>query len=259
MDGEVHRLEYDDDFVKFTLCFPKPSCEEYERRLKTLVDNGFTHLIEYGERFLNYRIIGKGFSSISVLANNRIYGLGLLKLRRLDSRRNNLEYEGFILNYLEKTNYVPKVFLWSRDFIFREFLNNCVSLHVLLREMWIKNDIDNLLYVFRRVINALYLLDLLEIEHTELNRPHGHIYWCNNVVKIIDWESSRLTSRPSNLTMFMSYVLHRSIISSNLQNLMKNELRKYCIELLKNYKISRKPGLVRDLIKFLEQLLSRQV
>lgn len=251
----MHRIDSVDEFIKFTLCFPQPNCEDLEYRIEILLNNGFTHFVEYGKKFLEYRIIGKGYSSISVLAINRSHGLGLIKIRRIDSRRKTLEHEGLIIDYLEKTSFVPKIYFWCREFVFMEYLDSCKPLDALVKEWWITRDLSKLVYLFRRVINALYLFDLLGVDHSELNRPYGHIYLCDNVVKVIDWESSHLSNKPHNLTSFLSYILHRSTMSSYFERLMNNELRNYYITLLKNYKNSRKTFFVREITKFLEQLL----
>lgn len=254
----AHKLEPSSSFVKFTLCYPEQECEEIRYRLETLLKNNFSHLIEYGKKYVDYCIVGKGYSSISILALHERYGLGLLKIRRLDSRRNTLEYEGMIIEYLEKTSFVPKVFYWSRDFVFMEYLSKCIPIENILREKWRSRDLLGLMHVLRRVINTLYSFDLIGVDHTELNRPYGHIYWCNSVVKVIDWESSRLSHRPRNLTSFISHILYRSDLSRGILNKMSSEDRNYVVDLLKNYKNSRNPLLVRELIKFLEQHLYQQ-
>ncbi|WP_052833853.1 hypothetical protein [Staphylothermus marinus] len=256
MDGEVHRIanESTDEFLSYILCFPKTSCSLYEKRLLLLKKSGFDYIVETGKNILGYKIIGKGYSSIIVLAHNKFYGYGALKLRRLDSRRSSLGYEGMILDYLDKTLLVPQLYLWSNEFIFMEYLDpqKCISIDKVITQSLIRKDRKRTMKLLKKVILALYFIDKLNIDHGELNRPYDHLYICKGEhVKIIDWESSGYR-KPHNLTMFMSFLLYRYNHREELVNLLGLN-RNQIIKLLKKYKKTLSIKDISPLIKSLEQ------
>jgi len=256
VDGVLHPLDPADDFVEFTLCFPLRKCSELHSRAEMLIESGFTHLVEYGSDIQGYRVIGKGFASINVLALNKHYGLGLLKLRRVDSRRQTLEYEGFVLDFLEKTGYVPKLYSFSREYVFREYLAECRDFVDYFVEAIENGRVEEGVIAVRKLLYALYLLDKLGVDHGELNRPFKHVYWCGvNGVKIIDWESSSFSRKPHNLTSFVSFLLYR--VRSRIVANAVEPVRERVLELLKKYKDKPALRLVVEIAKLLEkQLLS---
>ncbi|ADI32323.1 serine/threonine protein kinase [Staphylothermus hellenicus] len=256
MDGEVHRIENKsiDEFLSYILCFPKTSCSLYEKRLLILKKSGFDYVVETGKNILGYRAIGKGYSSIIVLAHNKFYGYGALKIRRLDSRRSSLGYEGMILDYLDKTLLAPQLYLWSDEFIFMEYLDpqKCIGIDKIITQNLVRKDKKRIMKLLKKVILALYLIDKLNIDHGELNRPYDHLYICEDkYVKIIDWESSSYR-KPHNLTMFMSFLLYRYNRREELMSLLGLN-RDQIVKLLKNYKKTLSIKDVYLLIKSLEQ------
>lgn len=252
MDGSLHSLNPNDSYVKFILCYPYVECIVLEDRLKLLKEYGFTHFVEKGFPFLNHRIVGKGYSSISVIGVNEHYGLGFLKIRRLDGRRSSLEKEGFFLDFLEKFGIVPRVFNYTKEFVFMSYLENCTPLEVVLSR--VKDGVLGREYLFRvlsKTLYALYILDLHGIDHTELNRPFGHIYVCVDNVKIIDWESATVRDKPSNVTSFVSYILYRSSLTRSIENNVRNEV----LMRVKEYKRNVSIKTLREILKLLEELL----
>jgi len=258
LDGVLHKLDPGDDFVSFVLCFPEASCRELADRINKLALSGFTHLIEYGSSVLGYRIIGKGYSSINILALNKHHGVGLLKLRRLDSRRKSLELEGFVLDYLEKTGYVPKLYTFDQDFVFREYLTRCSDYVKAFSESLSSGMVERAVTMLKKLFYALYIFDKLGVDHGELARPYKHIYWCEESgVKVIDWESSSFLRRPHNLTAFASFLLYRFKnyeVARAIESVRDNVL-----ELLKKYRDSYSASVVGEIVKLLEkQLLTLQ-
>ncbi len=254
MDGELHPISIDDDFTRFVLCFPYSRCDELSYRVEELVRNGFTYFVEKGNNVLGYKIIGKGYSSINVLAINKYYGLGLIKIRRIDSRRKTLEYEGMIIDFLDITGYVPRLYMWSKDYVFREYLHDCLSIDKALLKSIEEKRVNDAIGIIRKTLSALYLIDKLGIDHSELNRPYNHIYWCREYnVKIIDWESSRLRRKPHNLTSFVSFLVYR--FKKKPFSELFEDVRSEVFQLLKKYKTNPSAILLKTIIRLLEKQL----
>ena len=264
LDGILHRINKDsvDEYVKFILCYPRTECKELNHRLSFLIKNHYQYLIEYGKRMLDYKILGKGYSSIIVLAYHKYHGLGVLKIRRLDSRRKSLEHEGIILDYLDKTLTTPALYQWSRDFIFMEFIDThkCLSIEQYLSSLIEKKNIDSLnsaKHILKTVLVKLYLIDKLGIDHGELNRPYDHLFICkentNNTtyVKIVDWESSRFSLSPKNVTAFTAFILYRSPLRNILFENINEEFLEKTRKILRAYRKSYSIEVLLKLIKLL--------
>jgi putative serine/threonine protein kinase len=206
VDELLHTLKTIDKFVKLVLCYPKTDCGELlDRRIKALSSLGITGIYEEGRREIEgYKILGKGFTSIVVLGMHRYYGKVAVKIRRIDSRRNSLEYEGMILDYLSPTLIPPYPYFYMRDFIIMEPICGQQLIHILSN-----SDRMQRLHILRSVFSALYLIDLFGIDHGELNRPVHHMFYCDGLPRIIDWDSASLSEKPHNLTMFASYLFFR--------------------------------------------------
>jgi putative serine/threonine protein kinase len=229
-------LNRPDDYVSRVLCFPQVHCRELDGRLKRLVDAGFTCLVEEGISFLDVRVLGKGYSSIVVLAENRDFGLGALKVRRLDSRRESLIGEALMLNEASKLGVAPKVFWYDADFIFMEYLNpsQCQPFTQVLTKVLEEGSLEELKTLISKVFEALYILDKKGLYHRELNRPGTHIMICGDTVRIIDWESASSVGKPSNLAQVVSFLLYRHKYSDMIierlgvrVDLVKRKLKDY--------------------------------
>lgn len=217
LDGEVHFIEPGDEYVEGVLCFPyKGKCGELDARLSLLKSSGFIYLLSIGSRFNNMRILGKGYSSIIVMASHRSYGLGALKLRRLDSRRDSLLEEGRLTELASSIGIAPRVYLYHDEFIFREYVmeGRCAPFEALLSKYLGNGDIVNLRNLIREVLTSLHRADRAGIDHRELNRPGDHIWVCPGQrgafrTIIIDWESARTSERPINVSSVSSFLLFR--------------------------------------------------
>jgi putative serine/threonine protein kinase len=232
----VHELNRPDNYVSRVLCFPHVQCRELDERLKKLVDAGFTSLVEEGMLFLCMRVLGKGYSSIVVLAENRDYGLGALKVRRLDSRRESLIREALMLSEASKLGVAPKVFWYDADFIFMEYLNpsRCQPFTQVLTKVLEEGGLEELKILISKVFDAIYILDKKGLYHRELNRPGTHIMICGDSVRIIDWESASSVGKPSGLAQVVSFLLYRYKYSDMIRerlgvkvDLVKRKLREY--------------------------------
>jgi len=212
LDGEVHFLEEPDSFVKRVLCYPRTSCADFDEKLDALLEDGFTYLLEVGKDVLGIRVLGKGYSAIVVAAHHVARGIGALKVLRVDSRSNSLLREAEMARRALPSGLPPRVYLGRHFYVFYELLppHICKPLTLVIEGLLTRGDVHTLTSLLRNALTSLYALDLLRVDHTEINRPYGHVFYCNGVVKVIDWESARVSSKPNNLTSFVSYLLFRS-------------------------------------------------
>ncbi len=255
LDGLLHRVDPSDTYVKKILCYPEERCEVLVKRINKIQKHGVIGFLNHGEILIekNMRIIGKGYSSIVVLAClEHMRQPVALKIRRLDSRRRSLEYEGIMLDYLSSTGYTPILYFWSKDFIGMEYVRG-VSLEKFIEHTITTNNTKHLFKILTKILSASYLFDLLGIDHTELNRPYGHIIVTqNNLPVYLDWESARIRKLPHNLTMVASYLFIRSKYSEYIRRLLGID-RENVIVKLRKYKYSPTPVYLW-LIKLFQQV-----
>ncbi len=249
LDEEVHELNIEDPLFKLVFCFPPAYCSKKEliSRYNEAVEAGIDKLLNYGESILyGYRVVGKGFSSIIALVVHEGV-IRVAKVRRLDSRRNTLEYEGMLLEYISSYNISPRVYYWSRDIIVMDYIVGDLFKEYVIKE----NNTSILKGVLREILIKAYLLDKLSIDHGELNRPGTHIVLEESTKEpyIIDFESARYNRKTHNVTSLASYIFIRSkTLSTKLfEGIDKEEL----IARLRLYKSSQSLEHLRLILELL--------
>lgn len=222
VDGEVHFLGSKDPFVEKILCYPRAYCEELRERLKTLKDMGFEYLVELGKNVHGLRILGKGYRAVVVAAFHSRYGLGSLKVLRLDCTKSSLLREVEMIQRALPTELPPQVYFYGGFYVFSELLppHKCRDYSNVLIEYTMSSNRVGLVKLLSSTLRLLHMLDLTMVDHTEINRPDKHVFYCNGKLKVVDWESARLTSRPSNLTSFISFIMFRFRHSRVLRNML---------------------------------------
>ncbi len=209
--------------VRSILSYPKFVPELSSVRVRRLVELGVVRVYDYGPTLVGgIRVLGKGHSSVVVLAKHEKLGDVALKIRRVDSKKNSLAKEGYLMS-LDKFNVVPKVHHFDDDLIIMEYLEGS-TLGNFLRGT---RSHDDLLKVFANTLHAAHLLDLDLIDHLELANPYKHVFVLEDLnVKFLDFESARISAKPCNLCRIMSFLV-------NFLNLRDGERFR---ELLKKYK-----------------------
>ncbi|MEM1634882.1 MAG: serine/threonine protein kinase [Thermosphaera sp.] len=249
MDGEVHWLNLNDDFVRKVLCFPLSDCNVIAERLNGLRNDGFIYLLETGWRFKDMRIAGKGYAGLVVIARHKKHGIGALKIRRLDSRRDSLLREGYMMRSAQPSGLSPAVYIERDDYIFREYLlpSECIAFDRFIENALRDRRTSALTEALKHLVRRLHTLDKLGIDHGELNRPGDHILVCKDRFVLIDWESARKSVRPRNVTSVFSHLVFRSPHRKTIQEILKWRLD-VVIDKLKQYKDTYDISVVEDLL-----------
>ncbi len=247
LDEELHTLESIDEFVRFVLCYPPNYCREdvLHYRVDALTKTGVKGLFSFGGTELHkHKVLGKGYSSIAVLA---LYdsSIAVAKIRRLDSRRSTLEREAVILEYIEPYRVSPRIYCWSRDYVILEYIKG-YSLVKAVEESIEDNEINIARLVLAKALVKASILDQIGIDHGELNRPGEHVLY-NGDIYFIDFESASNIRKPRNLTSLASYFLIRWRYRDKI--LCRNYSRKNIISRLQLYKRSPSLGTARNVVE----------
>lgn len=235
----MHFLENPDHYVLRVLCYPRDQCSDFENRLNILLKDGFLYFVETGTKVLNIRVLGKGYTGVTTIAFNKRYGLGALKILRLDSRRRTLVHEAEMLMKVQQVNVAPKLYTHRDFYVFREYVpaETCTPVSKYLTWLLDSSKVIELKAILRGVLETLYKLDIIGVDHTEISRPGGHVFYCADGLKILDWDSARLSSKPVNLTSFTSFLLFRFERAESLRRILGYEHGKV-LYWLKKYKQS---------------------
>ncbi len=240
------------------LCYPAHEIlrERCQERIRLLEAIGVEKIYYYGDSLVkNFRVIGKGYAAIVVLARHSVYGDVALKVRRFDSKIDSLEKEGELLRKAEISGYTPKVYEYSRDFIIREYVSGSKLIDLLIESI---SRIESIRRVIKTLIYSSYMLDNLMIEIQEIYRPDKQVIVRDNdpdKIVYIDLESARLIEYSSNLTRVLSYILHKEIEGAKILDLLGVDFKKksILIELARVYKrdLLNRKKVVEEILKIL--------
>jgi putative serine/threonine protein kinase len=195
------------DIYHKIVCYPNKKQSLCLYRIENIKNIGIEKLYSFGKvQIDSYNIIGKGHAAIVALAKHRVYGIVALKIRRIDSKRSSLECEAKLLEATYQCGYTPKLYLYTDDFIVREYIDG-LTIKEFLEMVHSREDIIDLI---KHLLLAAYSLDRLGVDIYELSRPYKQvILLCGDPKKpfFIDLESGGYSSRPSNVARIINFVI----------------------------------------------------
>ena len=240
------------------VCFPSFDDVCCRSRVEELTKLGIEYMYSFGDVVLwnGVRVVGKGHASVIVLAHHAVYGDIGLKIRRVDSKRLSLEYEGFLLEKAV-SRFAPKVYAYSRDFLLREYVDGCtLEKFVVINRYSIETVSIGLINLLKGALE----LDLLGIDLAEISKPLKQvIYRCCKPDEpiFIDFESAKISLKPLNITKIVNFLINGVIEGTKVRDIVK--LNEYklgkVLEIAKQYKNvvdkELRKKLVEDLIALL--------
>ncbi|MGC8983166.1 MAG: serine/threonine protein kinase [Desulfurococcaceae archaeon] len=256
LDGVLHFLEpQPDDYIARILCYPRKDCQVLQERLETLLEEGFVYFVECCTNVMGLRILGKGYTGVTVLAFHKSHGLGALKLLRVDSRRESLAREAEMLTRVQPSGLAPVLYSYGDFYLFRELvpLHACAPIDEYLARLLRGGMHEEVKRVLLEVLHGFYRVDLLGVDHTEIGRPRGHVFYCKSGLRVIDWESARVSNKPGNLTSFTSFLIFRFREAGKLQQVLSYDAREV-LKALRLYKQSYSESAFRGVLASLRLL-----
>ena len=218
---------------KKILCFPKVKETEVDERLKELKKLGITHVSFSGPlQIEKCRILGKGYVGMVVLAKNNS-GVYALKIRRVDSPRKNMTNEAKLLKAANKLDIGPKFVKNSKNFLIMEYIEGEKIIDWAQKPETKSQEIRS---VLNNVLRECYLLDDAGLDHGELSTIDKHVIVSKNRNTIIDFESSSLDRKPSNVTGASQAILIGTGLAKIIQKKIKLPPKEKIIDLIRQYK-----------------------
>ena len=221
------------DPYKKILAFPKPKDLEIKNRLTELKKLGVSHISFSGPlQIEKCNILGKGYVGMVVLAkrNNDIVAL---KIRRIDSPRKNMSNEAKLLKIVNKNNIGPRFIKNSKNFLVMEYIDGEKIIDWAKKSETKAKEIRS---VVKNVLRECFLLDDAGLDHGELSTIDKHVIVNKKGNTIIDFESSSVNRKPSNVTGATQGILIGTGLAKIIQKKIKIPSKKKIIDLIRVYK-----------------------
>lgn len=218
------------------LCYPRCEQFEMEKRIEELKSLKVTELEFIGNRSVfGVPVLGKGCVGIVVIARTGSHRAAL-KIRRLDADRKEMFHEGEMLRRANSICIGPKLFEVSDNFLLMELIEgtNFPEWIEFRKNSEAKIRIHK---VIKKVLEQCYQLDQLGLDHGELSNASKHIIVDkNDVPYLIDFETSSINRKVSNVTSVCQYLLLGSQTAEKLKDKIGELNKKELINKLRIYK-----------------------
>lgn|SRR5574337_221404 len=216
------------------LGYPKATRKELAKRILELKKLGIRSITFGGPTILNnVPVLGKGYVGVVVLSKQGKSHVAL-KIRRIDSSRDEMRSEAKLLKIANKVNVGPRVIDSSKNFIVMEYVEGKKIID-WVRELKGRGSASSFRKVARKILEDCYKLDRVQLDHGELSYIHKHVIVGRSPC-IIDFESASLNRRTSNVTSAAQSIFIGSGLSNIVKKIIKIPSTKYMIESLKKYK-----------------------
>ena len=221
------------DPYKKILTFPKGKQSDIEKRLTELKKLGITHVSFTGPlQIEKCHILGKGYVGMVVLAKKRS-SIVALKIRRIDSPRKNMTNEAKLLKIANKINIGPKFIKNSKNFLIMEYIDGEKIIDWAKKSETKAKEIRS---VVKNVLRECFLLDDAGLDHGELSTIDKHVIVGKKRSTVIDFESSSVNRKPSNVTGATQGILIGTGLAKIIQKKIKIPTKKKIIDLIRMYK-----------------------
>ena len=214
--------------------FPKATKGELSKRITELKKLGIKGIKFTGTTTLNnIPVLGKGYVGVVVLSNQGKKAVAL-KIRRMDASRPEMQSEAKLLRLANEVDVGPKLIESSKNFIIMEYLEGKKIID-WIRDLKGKGSAAKLRSTILKVLEDCYSLDKIRLDHGELSHIHKHVI-VGKKICIIDFESSSVNRRTSNVTSATQSIFIGSGFANLVKKIIKIPNRKKLISSLKKYK-----------------------
>jgi len=198
----------------------------------------------------NLAILGKGYVGIVVIAKKESKEVAL-KIRRTDSQRKNMKNESMLLKLVNSVKVGPKMIDVSKNFLVMEYLDG-EKFSDWIEKLKGTGSVKKLKSTIKSVLEDCYRLDQIGFDHGELSNISKHVIVSQTKASLIDFESSSIMRRPSNVTSITQAFFIGSGISKKSQKIYKSSSKEKIIQALKSYKQEKSRENFEDLLKVLK-------
>lgn len=233
------------------LGYPKASSRQLQSRVSELEKLKIKSIAFVGQTTIgSLQILGKGYVGVVVLAkkgNNVI----ALKIRRIDSQRSEMRSEAKLLRLVNTVNVGPKLYDVSKNFLVMEYLEGD-KIGDWIQSLQGIGSSKKLKFVVRTILEDCYRLDQMGFDHGELSSISKHVIVGKSRSTLIDFESSSVNRRVSNVTSVTQAIFIGSGIAKKVQRIYKIPPKQKIIDVLRTYKQEQTRRSFDDILKILK-------
>jgi len=217
------------------LGYPKASLRQLQSRISELEKLKIKSISFSGQTTIgSLQILGKGYVGVVVLAKKRKNVIAL-KIRRLDSQRSEMRSEAKLLKLVNTVNVGPKLYGVSKNFLVMEYLEGD-KIGDWIQSLRGVGSSKKLKSVVRTILEDCYKLDRMGFDHGELSSISKHVIIGKSRVTLIDFESSSVNRKVSNVTSVTQAIFIGSGIAKKVQKIYKIPPKQKIIDVLRIYK-----------------------
>ena len=233
------------------LGYPKATSRQLKSRIGELEKLKIRSISLTGPTTLGrLEVLGKGYVGVVVLAKRGNKEVAL-KIRRTDSQRTEMGSEAALLKRVNSAKIGPRMIDASKNFLVMEYVEG-VRIADWIRSLKGSGSARRLKEVIRSVLEDCYRLDQMGLDHGELSTISKHVIVGKTRAAMIDFESSSVNRRPSNITSATQAIFIGSGLAKMVQRIYKNPPKEKIIAALKRYKQEKTLENFENLLKVLK-------
>lgn len=233
------------------LGYPKASSRQLQSRIIELEKLKIKSISFTGQTTIgSLQILGKGYVGVVVLAKkgNNIVAL---KIRRLDSQRSEMKSEAKLMKLVNTVNVGPKLYDVSKNFLVMEYLEGD-KIGDWIQSLKGNGSSKKLKSIIKIILEDCYRLDEIGFDHGELSSISKHVIVGKLRTTLIDFESSSVNRRASNVTSITQAIFIGSGIAKKVQRIYKIPEKGNIIDVLRKYKYEPTRKSFEDILKILK-------
>ncbi|MCS3922610.1 putative serine/threonine protein kinase [Methanococcus voltae PS] len=134
-----------------------------------------------------------------------------IKISRLGAPKNTIFHEGHVLSIINKQGIGPKVYEFTNDYIVMEYIEG-----KMIKDCINELNGDNLIFIIEETLKQCLKLDLMGIDHTEIQG--GKHVIVSDEIKLIDFDKAKIHNKTiaKNFTTAMSLFFGYNQISKKI-------------------------------------------
>jgi len=233
------------------LGYPKASSRQRQSRIIELEKLKIRSISFTGQTTIgSLQILGKGYVGVVVLAKkgNTVVAL---KIRRLDSQRSEMKSEAKLMKLVNTVNVGPKLYDVSKNFLVMEYLDGD-KIGDWIQSLKGNGSSKKLKSIIKIILEDCYRLDKIGFDHGELSSISKHVIVGKLRTTLIDFESSSVNRRASNVTSITQAIFIGSGIAKKVQRIYKIPEKEKTIDVLRKYKQEPTRKSFEDILKILK-------
>lgn len=223
------------------ICYPKYDFNEFVRRINCMKELGIKSLCFHGGKIIaNLPVLGKGCTSIVLLALMKDYSKAALKICRTDSSEERIAHEARMLQIANSVNVGPKLLGYRNGLLLMQYIEGKNF------PEWISGlgDDESNVFKLRRVLKDLleqcWRLDSIGLDHGELSWADKHlIVDFYDGIHIVDFETASNERRTANVTSISQYLFIKGSVAKIIMQRIGCIDRDALISALRRYKRTR--------------------